>query len=203
MIPWGLLGQGVKAGLEIYKNKKKSEVAMSEAQLLHAEKMKRGEIEYSGQIMQNQKQDWKDEFVLLTISSPLFLLAYSVFAEDEKMQEKIDLYFQKLQEMPWWIVGLWVSVVAAIYGLKATDVININKNKYGDKTMLKGKQKNLDANKDGKITKVMILYVKKKKKYAMDGGPVEVKADNAVDLVGNPKGKKKPIQIKGWGKARH
>jgi hypothetical protein len=41
------------------------------------------------------------------------------------MQEKIDLYFQKLQEMPWWIVGLWVSVVAAIYGLKATDVINI------------------------------------------------------------------------------
>jgi hypothetical protein len=44
------------------------------------------------------------------------------------MQEKIDLYFQKLQEMPWWIVGLWVSVVAAIYGLKATDVINVNKN---------------------------------------------------------------------------
>ena len=102
---------------------------MSEAQLLHAEKMKRGEIEYSGQIMQNQKQDWKDEFVLLTISSPLFLLAYSVFAEDEKMQKKIDLYFQKLQEMPWWIVGLWVTVVTAIYGLKATDVINMNKNK--------------------------------------------------------------------------
>jgi hypothetical protein len=80
-------------------------------------------------IWENQKNDWKDEFVLLTISSPLFLLGWSVFAEDEKMQEKIDLYFQKLQEMPWWIVGLWVSVVAAIYGLKATDVINMNKGK--------------------------------------------------------------------------
>ena len=91
--------------------------------------MKRGEIEYQGKIFENQKNDWKDEFVLLTISSPLFLLAYSVFAEDEKMQEEIDLYFQKLQEMPWWIVGLWVSVVAAIYGIKATDVINMNKNK--------------------------------------------------------------------------
>jgi hypothetical protein len=43
----------------------------------------------------------------------------------------------------------------------------------------------------------------RKRKKMMDGGPVEVKADNAVDLVGNPKGKKKPIQIKGWGKARH
>jgi hypothetical protein len=129
MIPWGLLGQGVKAGLEIYKNKKAADVAMSEAQLMHVEKMKRGEIEFSGKISENQKSDWKDEFVLITISSPLFLLAYSVFAEDEKMQQKMDMYFEKLQEMPWWIVGLWVSVVAAIYGLKATDIININKNK--------------------------------------------------------------------------
>jgi hypothetical protein len=127
MIPWGLFGSGIKAGLEIYKNKKAADVAMSEAKLLHIEKMKRGEIEFSGKIADNQKNDWKDEFVLLTISSPLFLLAYSVFAEDEKMQEKIDLYFQKLQEMPWWIVGLWVTVVTAIYGLKATDVINMNK----------------------------------------------------------------------------
>jgi surface polysaccharide O-acyltransferase-like enzyme len=102
---------------------------MSEAQLMHVEKMKRGEIEFSGKISENQKSDWKDEFVLITISSPLFLLAYSVFAEDEKMQQKMDMYFEKLQEMPWWIVGLWVSVVAAIYGLKATDIININKNK--------------------------------------------------------------------------
>jgi len=78
---------------------------MSEAALLHAEKMKRGEIEYTGKVFENQKNDWKDEFILLTISSPLFLLAYSVFAEDDKMQAKIDLYFQKLQENA--LVGSW------------------------------------------------------------------------------------------------
>ena len=122
-----LLPTLLKTGSEIYKNKQKTKIAISEAELLHAEKMKKGEIEFTGKIFENQKNDWKDEFVLLTISSPLFLLAWSIFAEDEKMQEKIDLYFQKLQEMPWWIVGLWVSVVAAIYGLKATDVINMNK----------------------------------------------------------------------------
>ncbi len=129
MFPWSLIGTALKTGVEIYKNKKKSEIIMSEAQIVHAEKMKKGEIEFTGQIAKNQKGDWKDEFILLTISSPLFLLAYSVFAEDDKMQAKIDLYFQKLQEMPWWVVGLWVSVVAAVYGLKATDVINMNKNK--------------------------------------------------------------------------
>jgi hypothetical protein len=129
MFPWGLLGQGLKAGLDIYKNKKASEVAMSEAALLHAEKMKRGEIEYTGKVFENQKNDWKDEFILLTLSSPLFLLAYSVFAEDEDISKKLDLYFSKLQDMPWWITGLWISVVAAVYGIKATDIINTKKGK--------------------------------------------------------------------------
>jgi len=91
--------------------------------------MKRGEIEYSGQIINNQKGDWKDEFILLVLSSPLFLLAYSVFAEDEKISKKLDLYFEKLEAMPWWVVGLWISVVAAVYGIKATDIINTKKSK--------------------------------------------------------------------------
>jgi len=129
MFPWSLLGQGLKAGFEIYKNKKASEVAMSEAALLHAEKMKRGEIEFQGKALDSQKNDWKDEFILLTLSSPLFLLAYSVFAEDEKIGQKLDLYFEKLQAMPWWITGLWISVVAAVYGIKATDIINTKKGK--------------------------------------------------------------------------
>lgn len=129
MFPWSLLGSGIKAAAEIYSNKKKSEIAMSEAALLHAEKMKRGEIEYTGKIFEAQKSDWKDEFILIVLSSPLFLLAYSVFAEDEEISKKLDLYFEKLETMPWWVVGLWVSVVAAVYGIKATDIINTKKGK--------------------------------------------------------------------------
>ena len=129
MIPWGILGQGLKAGLAIYKNKKQAEVAMSEAAIVHAEKMKRGEIEYQGQALNAQKNDWKDEFILLTLSSPLFLLAYSVFAEDEKIGAKLDLYFDKLQSMPWWIISLWVAVVGAVYGIKATELKNFNPKK--------------------------------------------------------------------------
>ena len=122
MFPWSIIGTALKTGAEIYKNKKRSEIIMSEAQIVHAEKMKRGEIEYSGQIAQNQKGDWKDEFILLILSSPLFLLAYSVFAEDEEIAQKLDLYFEKLQTMPWWIISLWVAVVGAVYGIKATEL---------------------------------------------------------------------------------
>lgn len=115
-----------KTGAEIYKNKQATKIAMSEAQLEHAQKMKRGEIEFTGKIFENQAKDWKDEFVLITISSPLFILAYAVFTDDKEIQAKLDLYFEKLQMMPWWITGLWISVVAAIYGLKATDIIKTN-----------------------------------------------------------------------------
>ena len=57
-----------------------------------------------------------------------------------------------------------------------------------------------DLNKDGKITKADIL--KGRGVFSM-GGPVDVQADDSVDTVGNPKGKKQSIQIQGWGKARH
>ena len=123
MMPWNLIGMALKTGAKLYSDKQKTKEALSEAKLLHAEKMRRGDIEFSGKVFEHQKGDWKDEFVLLTVSSPLFLLAYSVFAEDENIQAKIDLYFEKLQQMPWWLVSLWISIVAAIYGIKATDLI--------------------------------------------------------------------------------
>ena len=66
---------------------------------------------------------------------------------------------------------------------------------------MKNKKKSFpDLNKDGKITRADIL---KGRGVFATGGPVEVKADDSVDTVGNPKGKKQSIQIQGWGKARH
>ena len=70
MFPWSIIGTALKTGAEIYKNKKKSEIIMSEAQIVHAEKMKRGEIEFSGQIAKNQKGDWKDEFCTFSVDIP-------------------------------------------------------------------------------------------------------------------------------------
>jgi len=126
-IMWlNVLGLGIKTAAKLYSDKQKTKEALSEAKLLHAEKMRRGEIECSGKLFEHQKGDWKDEFVLLVLSTPIFMLAYSVFAEDPEIEKKMDLFFDKLQQMPWWLTGLWISVVAAIYGLKATDIIKTN-----------------------------------------------------------------------------
>jgi hypothetical protein len=72
---FNVLGMGIKTAAKLYSDKQKTKEALSEARLLHAEKMRRGEIEYKG----------------------------------------------------WWLVGLWVSVVAAIYGIKASEIKNFSK----------------------------------------------------------------------------
>jgi len=124
---WNLLGMAVKTGAEVYKNKKESQRLESVAKMQHYQKMAEGKIEWQGKIIESHKGDYKDDFVLIVLSSPILLLAYSVFSDDPEIATKLDTFFTKLEQMPWWIVGLWASVVAAIYGLKATDIINTKK----------------------------------------------------------------------------
>ena len=45
---FNLLSMGIKTGAKLYSDKQKTKEALSEARLLHAEKMKRGDIEYQG-----------------------------------------------------------------------------------------------------------------------------------------------------------
>ena len=52
----------VSAGSKIYANKQKAKVAMSDAQLLHAERQARGEEAYQGKLLEARQNDYKDEF---------------------------------------------------------------------------------------------------------------------------------------------
>ena len=45
MMPWNLLGMALKTGAKLYSDKHKIKEALSGARLLHAETMKRGDIE--------------------------------------------------------------------------------------------------------------------------------------------------------------
>jgi hypothetical protein len=57
-----------QAGSKIYANRQKAKMAMSEAQLLHAEKQARGEEAYQGKLLEARQSDWKDEAVLIILS---------------------------------------------------------------------------------------------------------------------------------------
>ena len=118
-----LLGMAVKTSAKLYSDKQKTKEAMSTARLLQAEKMASGEVEYSGKILESHKNDLKDEFVLVLISIPIILLAWSVFSDDPEIHQKVQLFFDHFNNLPFWFQALWVSVCGAIFGIKATDLI--------------------------------------------------------------------------------
>ena len=112
----------LNAGSKIYANKQKAKMAMSEAQLLHAEKQARGEEAYQGKLLEARQSDWKDEFVLVVLTLPILVIAYGVFSDDPGASEKIKEFFEQFQQLPSWFTNLWILVVASIYGIKGTQI---------------------------------------------------------------------------------
>ena len=117
----------VQAGSKIYANKQKAKVAMSEAQLLHAEKQSRGEEAYQGKLLEARQNDYKDEVVLIILTLPILVLAYGVFSDDAAAMEKINLFFEHFQNLPTWFTNLWILVVASIFGIKGTQIFRNGK----------------------------------------------------------------------------
>ena len=61
----------VSAGSKIYANKQRTKMAMSEAQLIHADrKWLEERKQYQGKLLEARQSDWKDEAVLIILSCP-------------------------------------------------------------------------------------------------------------------------------------
>ena len=113
----------VEAGSHIYKNKQKTKMLMADAQMNHAQKMSTGELEYSGKLLEARQSDWKDEFILILLSMPIIMLAWSVWSDNPEHMEKMELFFLHFGNLPFWYQTIFVGVIASVYGLKATDLI--------------------------------------------------------------------------------
>ena len=116
-----------QAGSKIYQNRQKAKMAMSEAQLLHAERQARGEEAYQGKLLEARQNDYKDEFVLIIISAPIVVLMWAVMSDDPEAMEKVKLFFEYLQSLPSWFTNLWILVVASIFGIKGTQIFRNGK----------------------------------------------------------------------------
>ena len=84
----------MQAGAKIYSNRQKTKMAMSDAQLMHAEKMARGEEAYQGKLLEARQNDYKDEFLLVIISAPIIVLMCAVMSDDPEAMEKVKLFFE-------------------------------------------------------------------------------------------------------------
>ena len=112
----------VQAGSHIYKKKQETKMLMADAQMNHAQKMSKGDIEYSGKLLEARQADYKDEAILIILSLPIAILAYGVFSEDVEAMDKIKIFFEHFQQLPSWFTNLWILVVASVYGIKGTQI---------------------------------------------------------------------------------
>ena len=112
-----------KVGTHLYQNRQKTKMLMSDARMRHAEKMSKGEIEYKSKIIESSDKSFKDEFVLVLISIPILILAYSIFTDDVDIRTKLDLFFEYFNQLPYWYQAIFIGVVSSIYALKGADII--------------------------------------------------------------------------------
>jgi len=113
---------GLNAATHIYKKKQETKMKMADAQLMHADKMARGESEYQGKLLEARQADYKDEFILLILSAPVLVLAWAVMSDDPSSMEKVKLFFEYFSTLPSWFTNLWILVVASVYGIKGTQI---------------------------------------------------------------------------------
>ena len=113
---------GLNAATHIFKKRQETKMRMADAQAAHAERMAKGELEYSGKLLEARQSDWKDEFVLVILTLPILVIAWGVFSDDPGAAEKIKLFFEQFQQLPSWFTNLWILVVASIYGIKGTQI---------------------------------------------------------------------------------
>ena len=112
-----------QVGGHIFKNRQRTKMLMSDAQLKHAEKMSTGQLEYSGKLLEARQSDWKDEFILLLLSLPILMLSIAVYSDDPTAMDKMKLFFEYFSDLPYWYQAIFVGVIASVYGLKVTDLI--------------------------------------------------------------------------------
>ena len=117
---FGLARMALKTGSHIYQNRQRTKMAMSDAQLMHASKMARGEEAYQGKLLEARQNDYKDEIVLCILTLPIIVLAYGVWSNDPAAMDKINIFFEHFSNLPKWFTNLWILVVASVFGIKGT-----------------------------------------------------------------------------------
>ena len=123
---FGAIKLALNAGTHIYKKKKETQMLMADAQAQHASKMARGELEFSGKLLEARQTDYKDEVVLAILTLPIIILAWGVWSDDPAAMEKIKVFFDHFQALPSWFTNLWILVCASIFGIKGTQIFRNN-----------------------------------------------------------------------------
>ena len=122
---FGLAKMALQAGGKIYANRQRTKMAMSDAQLMHAQKMASGEEAYQGKLLEARQNDWKDEIVLAILTLPIIVLAWAVWTDDPQAMVKINIFFEHFSNLPKWFTNLWILVAVSYTHLTLPTILRV------------------------------------------------------------------------------
>jgi hypothetical protein len=69
------------------------------------------------------KSSWKDEYLIILLTLPLWLIGWAIAMDDPSMLERVNQGFKALQELPEFYQYLLYTGVLASFGVKGADAL--------------------------------------------------------------------------------
>ena len=69
------------------------------------------------------KSSWKDEYLIILLTLPLWLIERAIAMDDPSMIERVNQGFKALQELPEFYQYLLYTGVLASFGVKGADAL--------------------------------------------------------------------------------
>ena len=118
-----LAGTWMAGKVEEKKAQAKTKVAKAEAEAIVMQKKATGEIDWDLEMARGSQSSWKDEYLIILLTLPLWLIGWAIAMDDPSMLERVDQGFKALQELPEFYQYLLYTGVLASFGVKGADAL--------------------------------------------------------------------------------
>ena len=114
-----LLGPALELGKEFIKGKADEKKAIQNAKIKKIE----NDANWEATMADATKSSWKDEYLIILLTLPLWLIGWAIAMDDPSMLERVDQGFKALQELPEFYQYLLYTGVLASFGVKGADAL--------------------------------------------------------------------------------
>ena len=114
-----LLGPALELGKEFIKGKADEKKAIQERKINAIQ----NDANWEATMADATKSSWKDEYLIILLTLPLWLIGWAIAMDDPSMLERVDQGFKALQELPEFYQYLLYTGVLASFGVKGADAL--------------------------------------------------------------------------------
>ena len=114
-----LLGPALELGKDFLKGKAEEKKAIQQRKINAIQ----NDANWEATMADATKSSWKDEYLIILLTLPLWLIGWAIAMDDPSMLERVDQGFKALQELPEFYQYLLYTGVLASFGVKGADVL--------------------------------------------------------------------------------